>query len=171
MTRSLARELGPDKIAINAIAPGWHAGTNLGNARREAMTPEQTRAMEEASDRVRHAAPLVSGVKQEGAARAINDPADNRRLVGSVIDADAAMVERMFAEAAAAQPAWDATPAGERAGEVGRRRVDGNDEVHLLRHRRGVGEIDEVASVVVMLATNSYITGQTLNVDGGNWMS
>ena len=33
------------------------------------------------------------------------------------------------------------------------------------------GEIDEVADVVVMLATNGYITGQTINVNGGWYMS
>ena len=29
------------------------------------------------------------------------------------------------------------------------------------------GNVDEVASVVVMLATNGFITGQTINVNGG----
>ena len=33
------------------------------------------------------------------------------------------------------------------------------------------GSVDEVASVVVMLARNGYITGQTLNVNGGWYMS
>ncbi len=33
------------------------------------------------------------------------------------------------------------------------------------------GEVDEVASVVLMLATNSFITGQTINVNGGWYMS
>ena len=33
------------------------------------------------------------------------------------------------------------------------------------------GDIDEVADVVVMLATNGYITGQTINVNGGWYMS
>jgi len=33
------------------------------------------------------------------------------------------------------------------------------------------GTVDEVADVVVMLATNGYITGQTLNVNGGWYMS
>lgn len=32
------------------------------------------------------------------------------------------------------------------------------------------GEIDEVADVVVMLAGNAYITGQTINVNGGYYM-
>jgi 3-oxoacyl-[acyl-carrier protein] reductase len=29
------------------------------------------------------------------------------------------------------------------------------------------GSVEEVASVVVLLATNGYITGQTINVNGG----
>ncbi|HEX5230459.1 MAG TPA: SDR family NAD(P)-dependent oxidoreductase, partial [Bryobacteraceae bacterium] len=33
------------------------------------------------------------------------------------------------------------------------------------------GEVDEVADVVVMLAGNGYITGQTVNVNGGYYMS
>jgi 3-oxoacyl-[acyl-carrier protein] reductase len=34
-----------------------------------------------------------------------------------------------------------------------------------------LGTVDEVADVVVMLATNGYITGQTINVNGGWYMS
>ncbi len=33
------------------------------------------------------------------------------------------------------------------------------------------GDVDEVASVIVMLAQNGYITGQTINVNGGWYMS
>ncbi|MEI8376636.1 MAG: SDR family oxidoreductase, partial [Planctomycetota bacterium] len=33
------------------------------------------------------------------------------------------------------------------------------------------GTVDEVADVVVMLATNGYITGQTINVNGGWYMT
>ena len=33
------------------------------------------------------------------------------------------------------------------------------------------GTVDEVADVAVMLATNGYITGQTINVNGGWYMS
>jgi 3-oxoacyl-[acyl-carrier protein] reductase len=33
------------------------------------------------------------------------------------------------------------------------------------------GEVDEVASVVVMLVSNAYITGQTIHVNGGWYMS
>ena len=33
------------------------------------------------------------------------------------------------------------------------------------------GKVDDVASVAVMLATNEYITGQTISVNGGWYMS
>jgi 3-oxoacyl-[acyl-carrier protein] reductase len=33
------------------------------------------------------------------------------------------------------------------------------------------GTVEEVAEVVVMLASNGYITGQTINVNGGWYMS
>jgi 3-oxoacyl-[acyl-carrier protein] reductase len=33
------------------------------------------------------------------------------------------------------------------------------------------GTVDEVSSVAVMLAGNGYITGQTINVNGGWYMS
>ncbi len=33
------------------------------------------------------------------------------------------------------------------------------------------GTVEEVAGVVVMLASNGYITGQTINVNGGWHMS
>jgi 3-oxoacyl-[acyl-carrier protein] reductase len=34
-----------------------------------------------------------------------------------------------------------------------------------------LGTVEEVAEVVVMLASNGYITGQTINVNGGWYMS
>jgi 3-oxoacyl-[acyl-carrier protein] reductase len=34
-----------------------------------------------------------------------------------------------------------------------------------------LGTVDEVADVVVMLAASGYITGQTINVNGGWYMS
>ncbi len=33
------------------------------------------------------------------------------------------------------------------------------------------GRTDEVSDIVVMLATNGYITGQTINVNGGWYMN
>jgi 3-oxoacyl-[acyl-carrier protein] reductase len=45
-----------------------------------------------------------------------------------------------------------------------------NARVDLLPVRR-FGTVDEVAAAAVLLATNGYITGQTLNVNGGWYMS
>ncbi len=61
------------------------------------------------------AAPLVRGEMLEGPARPVIDPSDNRRAVGQVVEADAAALEAALASAAAAAPAWDATPAETRA--------------------------------------------------------
>ena len=33
------------------------------------------------------------------------------------------------------------------------------------------GAVDEVADVAIMLARNGYITGQTLNINGGRYLS
>ena len=40
-TRQLALEYAADGIRANAIAPGWHFGTDLGKARRAVATPEE----------------------------------------------------------------------------------------------------------------------------------
>lgn len=62
-----------------------------------------------------HATALVSGHASEGAARAISDPADRRRTVGHVVDADASAVARSVDNAAHAQPGWDRMPVAGRA--------------------------------------------------------
>ena len=46
-------------------------------------------------------------------------------------------------------------------------RQGGQDLVPVVR----LGTVDEVAYVVVMLTTNGYVTGQTINVNGGRYMS
>ena len=61
------------------------------------------------------AAPLVPGATPAGAAQPVTNPADRREVVGQWQAADAATVERALANAVAAQPAWDATPAASRA--------------------------------------------------------
>ena len=40
LTRQMAAEYAADGIRVNAIAPGWHGGTNLGAAGKAASTPE-----------------------------------------------------------------------------------------------------------------------------------
>ncbi|MFP6740783.1 MAG: bifunctional proline dehydrogenase/L-glutamate gamma-semialdehyde dehydrogenase PutA, partial [Alphaproteobacteria bacterium] len=50
-----------------------------------------------------------------GAGRQITDPADRRRVVGTVVEADTTTVEQAIATAVNAFPDWAATPAGDRA--------------------------------------------------------
>jgi len=62
------------------------------------------------------AAPVVGGAAAGGGGgRAVLDPADRRRQVGAVAEAQGEDIERAVAQAAGAAPGWDATPADERA--------------------------------------------------------
>lgn len=47
-TRQVATEYAADGIRVNAIAPGWHGGTNLGAAAKSAWTPDMTARAERA---------------------------------------------------------------------------------------------------------------------------
>ena len=72
-------------------------------------------AMDEATRTAWRAAPLVAGAALSGAARPVLDPADRRRAVGEVVEADDAAVEAALEQAVAGAPAWERTPADERA--------------------------------------------------------
>jgi RHH-type proline utilization regulon transcriptional repressor/proline dehydrogenase/delta 1-pyrroline-5-carboxylate dehydrogenase len=61
------------------------------------------------------AAPLIGGREGAGVKRAICDPADPSRQVGSVLEADPASMDAAIEHAAAHAASWDATPAHERA--------------------------------------------------------
>ncbi|MDB5411319.1 MAG: delta-pyrroline-5-carboxylate dehydrogenase [Rhodospirillales bacterium] len=61
------------------------------------------------------AVPIVAGSECQGATHHVFDPADRRRLIGSVVNASRAQIESALASAAGAAPAWDATPVEERA--------------------------------------------------------
>jgi len=61
------------------------------------------------------AAPLVPGASPGGQPLPVHAPSDRRRKVGQWIPADAATVQRALANAQAAQPRWDRTPAASRA--------------------------------------------------------
>jgi RHH-type proline utilization regulon transcriptional repressor/proline dehydrogenase/delta 1-pyrroline-5-carboxylate dehydrogenase len=65
--------------------------------------------------RPRRAAPIIAGLEQTGGAEAVFDPSDRRRQVGEVVPAGPAHVDRALARAVRSAPAWDRTPAGERA--------------------------------------------------------
>ena len=58
---------------------------------------------------------LVPGAQPTGTAVTVSNPADRRQQVGSWTPADAITVERALANAVAAQPRWNATPAAGRA--------------------------------------------------------
>ncbi|MEX2649982.1 MAG: bifunctional proline dehydrogenase/L-glutamate gamma-semialdehyde dehydrogenase PutA [Alphaproteobacteria bacterium] len=60
-------------------------------------------------------APIVGGRNLEGRERELVDPADRRRAVGTVAEAGPAAIEAALASAVRAQPAWDRTPAADRA--------------------------------------------------------
>ncbi|MDN5864318.1 MAG: bifunctional proline dehydrogenase/L-glutamate gamma-semialdehyde dehydrogenase PutA [Gammaproteobacteria bacterium] len=72
-------------------------------------------AMAKSLDEPWRAAPIVGGKPRDGKPRPVLDPTDNRRVVGEVVEADAALVEEAVGLAVNAQPAWDRRPAAKRA--------------------------------------------------------
>jgi RHH-type proline utilization regulon transcriptional repressor/proline dehydrogenase/delta 1-pyrroline-5-carboxylate dehydrogenase len=74
--------------------------------------------------------PLLSGREVRDASVAVTSPAATREVVGFSRDASAAEIAQAMAAAAVAQPAWDATPAHERAACLER-------AAQLLEERRG----------------------------------
>ena len=76
---------------------------------------ELSRTMDRALQVAWEAAPLVSGRYQSGEPRPVLDPADRRRTVGQVIEAEPAHLEEALSAAQAAAPDWDKVAAEERA--------------------------------------------------------
>ncbi|PPJ41102.1 MULTISPECIES: bifunctional proline dehydrogenase/L-glutamate gamma-semialdehyde dehydrogenase PutA [unclassified Pseudoxanthomonas] len=74
------------------------------------------------------AAPLVPGAVVTSTALPVTNPADRRQIVGEWQPADSAAVEKALANAVAAQPAWDRTPAASRAAIL-------EHAAHLLEQR------------------------------------
>ncbi len=72
-------------------------------------------SMERASAQGWHASPLIGGAPRPGKARPVFDPADRRRRVGDVAEADAAAVDQALARAVRAQVDWNAGGAEARA--------------------------------------------------------
>jgi RHH-type proline utilization regulon transcriptional repressor/proline dehydrogenase/delta 1-pyrroline-5-carboxylate dehydrogenase len=66
------------------------------------------------------AAPLIAGKRRSGASKAVLSPADQREVVGHVIEAGVADVGEALAIAQAAFPAWEGTPAKARAAALER---------------------------------------------------
>lgn len=61
------------------------------------------------------AGPIVGAERAGGVEREARDPSDRSRTIGTVVDADEALVGRALASLAGAQPAWDARGGRERA--------------------------------------------------------
>ena len=74
--------------------------------------------------------PILSGRLAADANVPVNSPANTREVVGLTRDASQAEIRAAMEAAAAAQPQWDATPAGERAACLER-------AADLLEQRRG----------------------------------
>ncbi|MCM8595729.1 bifunctional proline dehydrogenase/L-glutamate gamma-semialdehyde dehydrogenase PutA [Accumulibacter sp.] len=66
------------------------------------------------------AAPLIDGHPRHGQARPVCSPADRRETVGEVVESSLADASVALAVAQAAFPAWDATPAEQRAAALER---------------------------------------------------
>ncbi|MDE2234518.1 MAG: bifunctional proline dehydrogenase/L-glutamate gamma-semialdehyde dehydrogenase PutA [Gammaproteobacteria bacterium] len=74
-----------------------------------------SRDMEHSMRREWHAAPIVGGKEFDGKQKPSLNPADNSQTVGLIREADADTIRKAVDLAVAAQPAWDRTPAAERA--------------------------------------------------------
>jgi RHH-type proline utilization regulon transcriptional repressor/proline dehydrogenase/delta 1-pyrroline-5-carboxylate dehydrogenase len=70
---------------------------------------------EAASARRWQATALIDGKAGSGEVLQLSNPADESQIVGTITQASAADAERAVTSAQAAQPAWDATPAEQRA--------------------------------------------------------
>ncbi len=87
-------------------------GINLAN---DDALRELAAAMNSAGAGSWTASPLVPGTQPAGEKIAVTNPADRREVVGHWQASTSAEVERALANAVAAQPGWDATPASSRA--------------------------------------------------------
>jgi len=73
------------------------------------------RAMSAAAGETWHCAPIIAGGVERGEAQPVVDPANTQSTVGTVVHATADQCARAMAHAARSQPAWDRTPATQRA--------------------------------------------------------
>ncbi|HEV7166285.1 MAG TPA: bifunctional proline dehydrogenase/L-glutamate gamma-semialdehyde dehydrogenase PutA [Gammaproteobacteria bacterium] len=87
-------------------------GVNLAD---EARLAALAKDMQVAFKREWSAAPIVGGKVLAGAEKPSLNPVDNRETVGMIHVADADTIRQAVDVAVAAQPAWDMTPAAERA--------------------------------------------------------
>ncbi|WP_291991734.1 bifunctional proline dehydrogenase/L-glutamate gamma-semialdehyde dehydrogenase PutA [Candidatus Accumulibacter sp. ACC003] len=116
-------------------------------------TLEDLRSAIKASTRVNYlAAPLIAGKQGSGASsRPVCSPANQREVVGQVIEASSADVNAAMAVAQAAFPAWEATPASSRAAALDRAadamQVRLPELVALIVREGGRIQVDAVSEV------------------------
>src|SRR5690606_16887359 len=123
-------EIVADPVArAEAIEPKPHPGIPqppalYGSGRRNAVGLELAdptvleplaRRLEAAAKSAWSASPIVGGEELDGERREVRDPADRRRIVGTVVDARPEAVLRAIDLAVQAAPAWDRVPADGRA--------------------------------------------------------
>ncbi len=135
------------------------------------LTGDLQRRMETALRRAWTAAPIVGGTERKGAAAPVTDPADRRRAVGTVVEADAALVAEAMKRAAAAQPEWDRAGAAARAAVL-TRTADAMEAAHaelmaLLCREAGKTLPDAVAEVREAVDFCRYYAAQALEQFGG----
>jgi RHH-type proline utilization regulon transcriptional repressor/proline dehydrogenase/delta 1-pyrroline-5-carboxylate dehydrogenase len=97
------------------------------------------------------AAPIIDGVHGHGEALQCFEPARRDRLLGSVVDADAAGIDRAIALGGVAQPAWDRVGGAARADILERaaRRLEAamTELVVLLAREAGKTRTDAIGEV------------------------
>jgi len=109
-----ARPIAHPKIPLPRDLYGASRSATLGV---DLSDPPALRALaaEMAPERAWKAAPLIDGKPVDGVAHALRDPADRRRIVGSVVPATLDDMRRALDVAVAAQRAWDARGPAARA--------------------------------------------------------
>ena len=107
--------------------------------------------IEEAAKQKYVAAPLINSIRKPGAGAAVFDPTDNRREIGTVMQANEADIQNALQTTTAAFPAWKNTPASERAAILDRMadlmEQDMPALMALLTREGGKTHVDGVAEV------------------------
>jgi RHH-type proline utilization regulon transcriptional repressor/proline dehydrogenase/delta 1-pyrroline-5-carboxylate dehydrogenase len=105
-----------DRIPLPRNLFGAERANSEGLDMNDKPTLENLRSAIEQSARVSYvAAPLIGGRQRSGSSKPVRSPADQREVVGQVTEASVADVPAAMAAAQAAFPAWEGTPASERA--------------------------------------------------------
>jgi RHH-type transcriptional regulator, proline utilization regulon repressor / proline dehydrogenase / delta 1-pyrroline-5-carboxylate dehydrogenase len=104
-----------------------------------------------ASLRAFAAAPILNGSEIAGSGRRVVSPIDARTEIGTVVDADAAMVDRAVAGARQAFASWDRTPVAQRIRALMRAgdaiEAARGEMVHLLQVEAGKTIEDAIAEI------------------------